>query len=148
MKQQVKKEEAVSPVIGIMLMLVVTIVVAAVITGFAMDLSKDTNKTPTAIFEAQWDNDGFTLKHKGGDPIRLQDMQIVFEQIRAGDSTGITHTISGDKLSILGKSSKDAASVGDVIQINDSPIAGSVGFWTLKYAPTNGLIASGSIVKN
>ena len=73
MKQKERKEDAISPVIGVMLMLVVTIVVAAVITGFAMDLSKDTNKTPTAIFEAQWDNDGFTLKHKGGDPIRLQD---------------------------------------------------------------------------
>ncbi|MBO5432036.1 type IV pilin N-terminal domain-containing protein [Methanocorpusculum sp.] len=144
MKQQVKKEEAVSPVIGIMLMLVVTIVVAAVITGFAMDLSKDTNKTPTAIFEAQWDNDGFTLKHKGGDPIRLKDMTVSFEQM-FGTNKGITYTYSGadGKLTILGQNGKDVASVGDVIVVDG---ISSSGFWTLTYAPTNGLIASGDFI--
>ena len=144
MKQQVKKEDAVSPVIGIMLMLVVTIVVAAVITGFAMDLSKDTNKTPTAFFDAQYEDDKFTLKHKGGDPIRLKDMTVSFEQM-FGTNKGITYTSSGadGKLTILGQDGKDVASVGDVIVVEGFP---SSSFWTLTYAPTNGLIASGEII--
>ena len=50
MKQHEKKENAVSPVIGVMFMLTVTIIIAAVITGFAMDLSKDTDSSPMALF--------------------------------------------------------------------------------------------------
>ena len=147
MKQQEKKENAVSPVIGIMLMLVVTIIIAAVITGFSMDLSKDAEKTPTAFFDAQYENGEFTLKHKGGDPIRLKDMQVVFEQIGTKDS-GITYPRSGadGKLTILGQESKDVATVGDVIKVKDFPLHKDYsGFWTLTYIPTEGLIADGKI---
>lgn len=147
MKQKVKKEDAVSPVIGIMLMLVVTIIIAAVITGFATDLSKDAEKTPTAFFDAQYENGEFTLKHKGGDPIRLKDMLVVFEQIGTKDS-GITYPRSGaeGKLTILGQESKDVATTGDVIKVKNFPIhQGSSGFWTLTYIPTEGLIANGKI---
>ena len=144
MKQ--KKEDAVSPVIGIMLMLVVTIIIAAVITGFAMDLSKDTNKTPTALFDVQYENGEFTLEHKGRDPIRLEDMQIVFEQIGTVNS-GITYTRSGadGKLTILGQDSKKVATTGDVIKVNDFPITDGSVLWTLTYIPTEGLVASGKV---
>ena len=144
MRKHERKEDAVSPVIGIMLMLVVTIIIAAVITGFAMDLSKDTNKSPTALFDAQYEDGKFTLKHKGGDPIRLKDMTVSFE-LMLGKNKGITQIISGadGKLTIPGQNGKDAASVGDAIIVDG---ISSSGFWTLTYAPTNGLIASGEII--
>ncbi|WP_243668808.1 type IV pilin N-terminal domain-containing protein [Methanoculleus chikugoensis] len=41
-----KHEDAVSPVIGVMLMLVVTIIIAAVISGFAGELVGTTEKAP------------------------------------------------------------------------------------------------------
>ena len=40
----VRKDEAVSPVVGILLMLVVTIIIAAVVSGFAGSLTSDQTK--------------------------------------------------------------------------------------------------------
>ncbi len=144
MRQYERKEDAVSPVIGVMLMLVVTIIIAAVVTGFATDLSKDTQKTPTAFFEAQFEDGQFTLKHKGGDPIRLKDMKVIYEQLGT-QNNGITYIRSGadGKLTILGQPSKDVVTAGDIIKVDGC--SGSA-FWTLTYTPTEGLIASGKIV--
>ena len=46
-----KKEDAVSPVIGVMLMLVVTIVIAAVVVAFAGGLGSDVEMAPTAVLD-------------------------------------------------------------------------------------------------
>ena len=46
-----KKEDAVSPVIGVMLMLVVTIVIAAVVAAFAGGLGSDVEMAPTAALD-------------------------------------------------------------------------------------------------
>jgi hypothetical protein len=48
MKHIIKKEDAVSPVVGVMLMLVVTIVIAAVVSAFAGGVAGDQNKVPQA----------------------------------------------------------------------------------------------------
>lgn len=48
MRQRVKKDEAVSPVVGVMLMLVVTIVIAAIVSGFAGGLASSQEKVPQA----------------------------------------------------------------------------------------------------
>ena len=47
-----KKEDAVSPVIGVMLMLVVTIVIAAVVAAFAGGIATDTEPTPSVVLSA------------------------------------------------------------------------------------------------
>lgn len=151
MRQQKRKDDAVSPVIGVMLMLVVTIIIAAVITGFATDLSKDSEKTPTAFFEAQYADDKFTLKHKGGDPIPLKDLQLVLEQ-RGGVAGGagqdsIIKVLSGANgdLTVRGQSSANAVvSTSDVIQVTSFSVEeGTTALWTLTYTKTNGLVASG-----
>ena len=151
MRQQKRKDDAVSPVIGVMLMLVVTIIIAAVITGFATDLSKDSEKTPTAFFEAQYADDKFTLKHKGGDPIPLKDLQLVLEQgggVAGGaGQDSIIKVLSGANgdLSVRGQSSANAVvSTSDIIQVSDFPVEKeTTALWTLTYTKTNGLVASG-----
>ena len=47
-----KKEDAVSPVIDVMLMLVVTIVIAAVVAAFAGGLATETESAPVAVLDA------------------------------------------------------------------------------------------------
>lgn len=97
-----KSEDAVSPVIGVMLMLVVTVVIAAVITGFATGFAGDTDKTPMALFEAEeyvgkvdsnfgqvfYELSGsvnnFGFIHKGGDEIPFENIRITLEQIGGG----------------------------------------------------------------
>ena len=46
-----KSEDAVSPVIGVMLMLVVTIVIAAVVAAFAGGLGADAETAPTTVLD-------------------------------------------------------------------------------------------------
>ena len=46
-----RNEDAVSPVIGVMLMLVVTIVIAAVVAAFAGGLGSDVEMAPTAALD-------------------------------------------------------------------------------------------------
>ena len=46
-----QKEEAVSPVIGVMLMIVVTIIIAAAVSAFATGLSDNSANTPVSSFE-------------------------------------------------------------------------------------------------
>ena len=147
MRQQERKEDAVSPVIGVMLMLVVTIIIAAVITGFATDLSKDTEKAPTAFFDAQYENGKFTLKHKGGDPVYLKDIQLVLEQVGTS-MDGFNYIRSGadGMLSVRGDDSATVVTTGDVIQVKDFPINGGTAIWTLTYIPTNGPLANGEVV--
>jgi hypothetical protein len=46
-------ENAVSPVVGVMLMLVVTIIIAAVVSGFAGGLVGNTQAAPNAVFDVE-----------------------------------------------------------------------------------------------
>ena len=53
-KNNKTKEDAVSPVIGVMLMIVVTIVIAAVVVAFSTGLAGQTSTTPTALLDVEY----------------------------------------------------------------------------------------------
>ena len=155
MRKVERKEDAVSPVIGVMLMLVVTIIIAAVITGFATDLSKDTDKTPMVLFDVQYNNENgmIELKHKGGDPIRIQDIEFIIEQSGLTANNGIFQVLSNadGTLTIRSEeeSSKDTISTGDVILAKINALeykATGKALWTLTYLPTAGVISNGEVV--
>jgi len=48
----VKKDDAVSPVIGVMLMIVITVVIGAVVALFATNVMSSTEAAPVAVLEA------------------------------------------------------------------------------------------------
>lgn len=110
MRRENRKDDAVSPVIGVMLMLVVTIVIAAVVVMFSTGLTGDTKTTPTAMFEVSGMDTGVTgqygeeliylnIRHKGGDAIPLSDLKINLEQVGGMNSGMIrTYTASDEKL--------------------------------------------------
>ena len=52
------RDGAVSPVVGVMLMLVVTIIIAAVVSAFAGGMGKTTDKAPSVSIETHIVNDG------------------------------------------------------------------------------------------
>lgn len=94
MRKENRKEDAISPVVGVMLMIVVTIVIAAVITAFATGLAGDsTTTTPMALFEVEniRMTDGnllesFDLVHKGGDEMKLENLVVTLEPVGKGQS--------------------------------------------------------------
>jgi flagellin-like protein len=82
-----KDTKAVSPVIGIMLMLVVTVILAAAVSSTSTGLMKSSDPAPFAVFEVDvaknvYDQymgarDMMSIKHITGDPIATSDMKIV-----------------------------------------------------------------------
>jgi len=85
LSMKLQNETAVSPVIGVMLMLVVTIIIAAVVSGFAGGLIGGNNqKTPQLAVDARvanggyWTNSFFMLTVTGVDQaIDTKDLKIV-----------------------------------------------------------------------
>jgi len=79
------KDEAVSQVVGVMLILVVTIIIAAVVTGFAGGLvSSNSQNAPTLAMDVKvvntgsWSGSGFFATVTGvSEPIATKDIRIV-----------------------------------------------------------------------
>ncbi|MBP2134025.1 FlaG/FlaF family flagellin (archaellin) [Methanomicrobium sp. W14] len=77
-----KTESAVSPVVGVMLMLVVTIVIAAVVSGFAGSLVSSDSSSPQATIQGSYSysNNVFQLYHAGGDELSTQKIIVKIQQ--------------------------------------------------------------------
>jgi FlaG/FlaF family flagellin (archaellin) len=79
--------EAVSPVVGVMLMLVVTIIIAAVVSAFAGGMSEGTTEAPQASIDVDinynvdsgmgWRATEMTFKLLSGDPLPTKDLSII-----------------------------------------------------------------------
>ena len=114
---QKKSEDAVSPVIGVMLMLVVTIVIAGVIAVFGTGMVGTTESAPNVVldvkimsnFDALSQNEGdlsgpdFQILHVSGDVLDTGDIEI---QIAWKDQLGNYHdsTYSADAFKASGVS--------------------------------------------
>jgi flagellin-like protein len=74
-----KNEDAVSPVIGVILMVAITVILAAVIAAFVFNLGGSQEKAPTAsIVAANNPEGGYDMKitHKGGDLLKAGDYKL------------------------------------------------------------------------
>jgi len=71
LKQLFTDDDAVSPVIGVILMVAITVILAAVIGAFVLDIGGSQESAP----QVQWDwstdasNDSVGLEHGGGDTV-------------------------------------------------------------------------------
>lgn len=86
-----KSEDAISPVIGVMLMLAVTIIIAAVVVAVSTGMVTETKTAPNAVFEVVIDRnivglDGWgraagpdlSITHISGDSVHSKDMKLFF----------------------------------------------------------------------
>lgn len=98
--------DAVSPVVGVMLMLVVTIIIAAVVSAFAGGLVTTKEKAPQASLEVHitWvplassmsgsAGPQFTMKHLGGDPINTKNVKLVTSWANATGIYNVQSTVA------------------------------------------------------
>lgn len=100
-------DEAVSPVVGVMLMIVVTIIIAAVVTGFAGGLVSSQKTAPTLSMDVKIANtgtylgSGFYASVTGvSTPIATSDLKIVTTWTTTNRITGAA--ISGGNTSLPG----------------------------------------------
>ena len=118
-----RNEDAVSPVIGVMLMLVVTIVIAAVVAAFAGGIATDTEPTPSVVLTADAYEDKVMLQSLSGDRLEITKLSVnIYEEdgdlITAGtiDTTGQdTYFTPGEILKVTFGETK--LPVGDNVQI-------------------------------
>ena len=91
---------AVSPVVGVMLMLVVTIIIAAVVSAFAGGMSKETNKAPQATISGSYSiSGGMSFTHNGGDPIGTPSVKVVVHPAESfGTSTHLVDTVNASSI--------------------------------------------------
>ena len=114
MKKTEQKDDAVSPVVGVMLMLVVTIIIAAVVAAFASGVTADVEKAPNTVLDVKiyenymsgsYSYPSIQIKSIGGEPISTEDMVIKFswtgddgKDYSASYSGGKTFTLSSNTI--------------------------------------------------
>lgn len=97
-----RPDAAVSPVVGVMLMLVVCIIIAAVVSAFAGGLSTGAKETPQAAIDVKFmEDDGgmgpayvetkMVFEHLSGDPIPTKDVNII-TYFTLPNGTALKHT--------------------------------------------------------
>ena len=82
LKELLTDDDAVSPVIGVILMVAITVILAAVIATFVLGLGDQVSNTaPQASFSFDWDGEGGTedtlnVTHDGGDTIKAKNLYV------------------------------------------------------------------------
>jgi flagellin-like protein len=96
-----KTDSAVSPVIGVMLLLAIVIIIAALVASFAGGAADTKEKAPSvdpAVYTAG-SGQNFTLvfEHRGGDQVRIEDLRVnTWVHLPDGDLRPASH--EGDEL--------------------------------------------------
>lgn len=100
------KDVAVSPVVGVMLMLAVTIMIAAIVSATAGSFSNTEKKAPSAILDvsiyAAKDYGGFyaptmTIRHVSGNVLQTKDLQVVTYYTVPGSGNISRGSLMGEK---------------------------------------------------
>ena len=129
LKKLFTEKRAVSPVIGVILMVAITVILAAVIGAFVLGIGGETQETPQASITL--DNTSATeveIRHRGGDTL-LQDEFI----LNAGSETNTTPF------------GQDRLSAGQTVTTTDIDTLEVDDEITLVHEPTGGVVASRTV---
>jgi flagellin-like protein len=121
-KQLLKDDDAVSPVIGVILMVAITVILAAVIGTFVLGLGDQVQQTsPTAQFSFDFDADSGTdggaldITHDGGDGIEASQLSV------SGDINSTGDIGPGDAWSDNGYGANSQVTAGNSITVHVDP---------------------------
>ena len=126
-----KSDDAVSPVIGVMLMLVVTVVIAAAVTIFATGVVGETEPAPVSVLDVEIFSNVFALDHGlsgpnfwitnlSGDAVDTKDIEIRLSWTHYGCSHYSTY--SAEKFSSQYPNGLESNSATGVGMARDQPM--------------------------
>ena len=79
-----ERDDAVSPVVGVMLMLVVVIIIAAVVSAYAGGTISGTKKSPQATISASFSQSkGLDIYNNGGDTLNTQGITLIVKPTKS-----------------------------------------------------------------
>ncbi|WP_178917742.1 type IV pilin [Natronomonas gomsonensis] len=119
------EERAVSPVIGVILMVAITVILAAVIGTFVLGLGDQVQQTSP---NAQWETDynsssSWAISHTSGDDVDETTLKVSL--------SGASNLDNGDyDWSTLGTGSDTTVSAGDSAEFNNTAGSYNSGSWT------------------
>jgi len=125
-KKFLRDQRGVSPVIGVILMVAITVVMGAVIAGFVYGYLGDTPKAPNvalSVIDDPTDQTSFLLKHNGGESIDASDWKL---SVTDGKESTTDFTPSA----VTGAPSDTALSTGVVIDIADESDVDTLAYTT------------------
>ncbi len=140
-----QNEEAVSPVIGVILMVAITVILAAVIAAFVfgMGTPKQAPQASITIVSATTTGGGpITLNHAGGDAIDLSKVKAIIDgnstqhniiNVLSANATGTQFFTAGDNLVIYEK-----APTGQYVTLNGYNV-------TMGTSTTNFTLSTGKV---
>jgi len=120
LKELIADDEAVSPVIGVILMVAITVILAAVIASFVLGLGSQTQTTPQASFSTDYSSnsslgtyDGdLTITHDSGDSIVDDELYLRGDNFReSGNNQSWAGYVGEDNATVSGTSEGDSAVV-------------------------------------
>jgi len=143
-----KDEKGVSPVIGVILMVAITVILAAVIASFVFGLG---SKAPKSAPQAQLvvtkavnnSTETIYIQHQGGEQIKLADMQIIVTNGTASEAIPVTKSNVS-----VNVTEDDFFSVGEELKVNTTKDYGKVGATItvrVVHIPTNQQILSADV---
>jgi flagellin-like protein len=146
LKRILSDDDAVSPVIGVILMVAITVILAAVIATFVLGLGEQVSSTaPQASFTFEYNenDDRLTVTHDGGDSVKANEL-FVRGQNGAGNSVndawsdylGSSGTLGVSQVTASGSIGSESAVVaGDFAELTG--VNGDAKF-RMVYNPTQG----------
>ncbi len=122
-KELFADDEAVSPVIGVILMVAITVILAAVIATFVLGLGDQvSNTSPQTSFSFDYEGSQLTIIHDGGENIDAGELRIT-----GADDTGTwadLKSIGDGSVISAGKSLSVDAGTGDTVRVVWEPSEG------------------------
>ena len=115
LKTLIQDDDAVSPVIGVILMVAITVILAAVIGTFVLGLGDQvSNTSPSASFSFDYDstNSELSITHDGGDSLQNSNIEVKSDaggadetnwgsEISAGDTTTVYNVASSETIRVV-----------------------------------------------
>ena len=122
LKKLFTEERAVSPVIGVILMVAITVILAAVIGAFVLGIGGETDAAPQASLSLSEENgeNNFSIEHRGGDRIDFNDITIIVSADGETDRLSLTEGDSPGDSEYLAV--PDQISTGDTANVEISDI--------------------------
>ena len=151
------KDDAVSPVIGVMLMLSITIIIAAVLMAFAGGMADTKPATPSVDLSAEFVKNGsdivLRLSHNGGDALNPKDIRVtayVTTETASGEQLIIKDIIgddnawnAGESILLTADKTKNLLGISDVSSAAEKSTPVEIGIYHL---PSSNVIYHATIL--
>lgn len=110
---------AVSPVIGVILMVAITVILAAVIGTFVLGLGDSVESAPQASFGFQESGSDVTITHRGGETIQGSDLEVRVDGSPTNNQFSGTQIGAGTSISIS-EASRNSDNTIDIVYTGNS----------------------------